>query len=83
MSKEEISWINVTIIALVFIIGTVFGVCIGIYTTIDKLAEAGGKVFSNSNINIEIDLNETELVSEFNRTIVPYIIEESKKEQEH
>jgi len=84
MKKEEkkISWFNVTFIIFIFVVGILFGFVIGTYTAIDKLAIAGAIVFSGSDINVEVNFNETEFINEFNKIIVPNLIEESKKQQE-
>lgn len=71
----------ITLIILGFTIGFLFGMTLGTQLVIQKIAYMGANVFAGSNININLKFNETTLVNEFNKTIIPIIkdIKEEKK----
>lgn len=50
-----------------------FGLVVGTYMAIDRITALGSGILSGTTINI--DLNETQIVSEFNKTIYPRMME--------
>lgn len=70
-------WLNIIFIIFIFLVGILlgsfFGMLLGTYTLVDHIFEGlSGSTFI-------INFNETKLVEEFNKTIVPSIISEVKK----
>lgn len=61
----------IIIILLSLTIGTLFGITYGTQKAIEKIAYMGANVFAGSHINIELRFNETNMVNEINKTIVP------------
>jgi len=72
------NWLFYGIIILIFLIGIIIGMILGIIKGQEILFEGVGIALSGSNTNITIDINETQLINELNKTIVPefkYIFE--------
>lgn len=60
-----------------FVLGLAVGMKVGFYTVFEGIAIATQGATINGNITI--DLNETQLVNEFNKTIIPQIISRGVK----
>lgn len=65
------TYLLLIIILLSFFVGVLFGMTYGTQMVIEKIAYMGANVFAGSNININLQFNETHFVDEFNKTIVP------------
>lgn len=65
------TYILFSLIFLGFLIGFLFGMTLGTQLVVQKIAYMGANVFAGSNINIELKFNETTIVNEFNKTIIP------------
>lgn len=65
-------------ILLAFLIGLLTGMTWGVQKAIEKIAYMGANVFAGSDITIHLDVNETGLVNEFNKTIVPELMRVKK-----
>ena len=58
-------WIFLSCMAIVFMVGTIYGMSLGTYAVIDHVANGlSGSTFI-------VNLNETKLIEEMNKTIVP------------
>src|SRR3990170_6838199 len=68
--------LSVTLLLVFFMVGILFGITIGTYAVIEKTAYAlSGSTFI-------VNLNETKLINEMNKTIVPTMLKELKTAQE-
>ena len=68
--------LSVTLLLVFFMAGILFGITIGTYAVIEKTAYAlSGSTFI-------VNLNETKLINEMNKTIVPTMLKELKTAQE-
>ncbi len=80
--KAKINWLLFGVIMLVFLSGLFAGLTVGIKVGQMILFEGANLLFKDSNINVTIDINETTLVDEVNKTIVPYMIKEFREAEE-
>ncbi len=64
-------WIIVLFGLFIFVVGIITGVALGMNAQQRMIFEGLAIVLSGSNVDINIDLNETELVNQFNETVVP------------
>ena len=78
--KTKINWLFFGILMLIFISGFFMGMALGIKAGQMILFEGINIGLKDSNIEVTIDVNETTLVNEVNKTIVPYLIETIQKE---
>jgi ABC-type molybdate transport system permease subunit len=67
ITKSIASLLIITLVVLAFVIGYLLGVFVGTYGVINKLSN----IFYGS--NIEVNFNETELINQFNKTVIPEI----------
>ena len=67
----KIPWLWYSIILLALVVGIVLGMLLGTYAVIDHVAQ--GLAGSEFNVN----LNETKLIEEMNKTIILQIIKEA------
>ncbi len=79
--KSKVDWLFFGILMLIFISGFFMGMALGIKAGQMILFEGINIGLKDSNINITIDVNETALVNEVNKTIVPYFTEEILKSE--
>jgi len=78
-------WLIILIGVLIFLVGIILGIALGMDAQQRMIFEGLAIALSGSNVDINIDLNETELVNQFNETIVPEfkdILTEGLKKQE-
>lgn len=75
MKKNKINWLYLSILLIVLLIGFFAGLSIGIKTGQMILFEGVAVALKDSNMNITIDLNETEIIKGINETIVPVLKE--------
>ncbi len=80
--KFEMNWLLFGVIMLVLLSGFFAGLTVGIKVGQMILFEGVNLMFKDSNINVTIDINETTLVNEVNKTIVPYMMEEFREPEE-
>ncbi|KKN17007.1 hypothetical protein LCGC14_0970150 [marine sediment metagenome] len=71
----KMNWLLFGVMMLVLLSGFFAGMTIGIKVGQMIIFEGANLMFKDSNINITIDVNETTLVNEVNKTIVPYLKE--------
>lgn len=71
--KNRFNWYNVIFYLFIFAVGIILGISIGTYTLLDHV------LYGLSGSTFIVNLNETKLVEEFNKTIVPTIINKAKK----
>ncbi len=71
-SKRKI-WILVGLAIILFLIGIINGILIGIDYTITKSAEAIGIITQGAIINVSIDINETQMVDRAYENLKPYL----------
>ena len=64
-------WLKVGIMLFIFLVGVISGISLGIKTGQMMLFEGMAVALHDSNVNITIDLNETEIIKGINETIVP------------
>lgn len=69
MEKEV--WFRVIFCLFLFMVGIVTGVPLGMNMQQKMMAENIGIILSMSDVEVNIDFNETEFVDEFNKTVVP------------
>jgi len=68
-------WLKVGIMLFIFMVGVISGIAIGIKTGQMMLFEGMAVALHGSNMNITIDLNETEIIKGINETLVPVLRE--------
>ena len=79
--KIKTDWLLFGIIMLVLLLGFFAGLTVGIKVGQMILFEGAKLMFKDSNINVTIDVNETTLINEVNKIIVPYLTETMQKEE--
>lgn len=70
MNKKQYMFVFAMVLIVVYLTGLVTGIAISWHITANLINVA----LKGSNINIEVDVNETELMNEFNKTVYPQII---------
>lgn len=79
MNKKVI--LKVLFVLFFFMVGVISGMALGIKTGQMMLFEGMAVILKDSNVNITIDLNETEIIKGINETIVPTLKEVFDKQE--
>ena len=80
-TRKKLNWkivLRILFPILLFLIGIITGMLMGIDYTITKGAEAIGIITQGSTINVSIDLNETQIVDRTYEHLNPYLQEWNK-----
>ena len=67
------------IVLFFFVVGIIAGIPLGMKVGQMILFEGANLMFKDSNINVTIDINETELVKQVNETFTPLFLKKMEK----
>jgi hypothetical protein len=67
----KFNWGTLIVMIIVFALGFSLGAFWGVLKFVDHVGEAGAKVLNNVNLEVNIGINETLLINEFNKTVIP------------
>ena len=72
-NKEKIIW--TIVICMVILISFLGGYIFGLLSGVETITRTMSILFTGATLDIDVNINETLLVQEMNRTIVPYFKE--------